>query len=235
MKLILHRGISTSEIDAEETVRFIKDRGFSGKEGIWNFNIPNIAVVREKLETIFLAEHPTKDDIFGDTPFGGICACGDKIGACYYALKHNRSQEKPIAILITFEASIDDVYIDPRDFLCSAFQFWDRETTSLKDKQASILKDVYGNGVLRYFERCTSTSNQQTRITMCNLASFDTRVIEDHYLNKKIIGGRYGVMFCSAFFVKTPVVVSAIKHCEIISGEHKELDLYVDVYKFDKL
>jgi len=70
---------------------------------------------------------------------------------------------------------------------------------------------------------------------MYNLASFDTRMVEDHYLNKKVIGGRYGVTFYPAFFVKTPVAASAIKNCELIYGKPEKLELYVDVYKVERL
>ena len=44
---------------------------------------------------------------------------------------------------------------------------------------------------------------------MCNLAPFDESVVKSHYQNQKIIGGRYGTRFSSAFFVKAPIASSA--------------------------
>jgi hypothetical protein len=151
MKLILYRGIATDPLKADALITNVKRNGLSGTEGSWNFVIPDIIDVRKRIDQIFAKERPSKDDIFIETPFAGICACGDKNGARYYALKHNRSKERPASILITFEASLDDVYVDCRDFLCSAFQLWDRETTRLKEKQASFLQALYGDAINRYF------------------------------------------------------------------------------------
>lgn len=42
-------------------------------------------------------------------------------------------------------------------------------------------------------------------MAMCNLAAFDERVVEAHFVNQKVIAGRYGPVFKSAFFVQGPV------------------------------
>jgi hypothetical protein len=49
---------------------------------------------------------------------------------------------------------------------------------------------------------------------MCDLAIQDEGVISSHAKNEIIIGGRYGTVFKSAFFVKTPIVPSNILEIE---------------------
>lgn len=113
----------------------------------------------------------------------------------------------------------DECYVDPRDSLCTAFQLWDRETTVAKERQASILEDLFGPRIRIYFVRCTKTSDHQVRIALCNLACFDVQVINAHYNNKKIIRGRYGTTFSSAFFVKAPIDADGIVSVELLDGQ----------------
>jgi len=235
MELILHRGISVEPQKAAEIIDNIKNNGISGSEGnMWKFTIADILDVRKRIEDIFSKEQPTRGDVCNQFPHKGICACGDEIGPRFYALKHNRDKEKRAGIIISFKANLDDVYVDCRDFLCPAFQFWDRVSDRWKNQQTAILSDLFGPAVLRYFERCVSSSDQQVRIAMCNLASYDVIVIKSHYENRNVIGGRYGVRFCSAFFVKAPTPASSIISCNIVEGEFDEPELYTDMWKFQK-
>lgn len=56
----------------------------------------------------------------------------DKDTALYYAFVHNRKEENTEPLLIEFEASITDVWIDGRDFLYTVFGLWDRTTSSIE-------------------------------------------------------------------------------------------------------
>src|SRR5438093_73303 len=44
---------------------------------------------------------------------------------------------------------VDDV---PRDFLCTAFQLWDRVSVDRQDSQRALLSEMFGFRILRYFE-----------------------------------------------------------------------------------
>jgi hypothetical protein len=71
-------------------------------------------------------------------------------GAAYYAWKHNQSADRNTPLVVEFEADVADVYIDGRDFLFTAFQFWDRETKDAWERQARALATLFGDAVLRY-------------------------------------------------------------------------------------
>jgi hypothetical protein len=111
-------------------------------------------------------------------------------------------------ITIEFTVPIDEVYVD---FLCAAFQLWDRESESHREWQSEVLCGLFGSRILRYFAATCGSSNQAYRIAMCNLAAFDPGVVEGHITNTKVIAGRYNTRFTSAFFVKAPVPPNRIR------------------------
>jgi len=222
MELTFYRGITVKRRNVDEVLESIRRSGISGDEGQWwKFKLPDISKVRNQLQT--LLELESGDDIlnaiFRDSSFSGICACGDEIGGRYYALKHNRSNETTEPVLIVFIASLEDVYVDPRDFLCTAFQLWDRDGHNRINWQKDILAELFGSKILVYFERACRTTDQRFRIAVCNRASFDPEVVLSHYRNKKVIRGRYGTTFCSAFFVKCPVTPTQIVDCIYLRNE----------------
>lgn len=204
--LTLHRGIAVPQEEAARVAASIEKNGMSGSEGTWSFSIPDIVDIRTRLEELFSKANLTKDDVFSVTPFRGLCACGSPSGAAYYAFRHNFSSNRNNhAIAIEFTAEMDDVYIDPRDFLCTAFQFWDRSSERYRDLQMDILCRLFGPAIKRYFAAVCRSKDQKYRIGMCNLASFDREVVLGHMSNDRVIAGRHGTRFCSAFFVKAPV------------------------------
>jgi hypothetical protein len=173
--------------------------------------VPDVAKVRAEIETMFAWLALTRDDIFRDTPFPGICACGSSIGGEYYAARHNLSTENNYPLVIEFDTPLDRVYVDSRDFLCTAFQLWDRDSVNLRASQAALLSELFGLRILRYFDAAYRVTDQQYRIAMCNLAAFDPEVVLAHYSNRKVIRGRYGALFTSSFFVQGPVPPSWIR------------------------
>lgn len=232
MEIRLYRGIAVERSNLETIMDSIAKIGISGEEGKqWRFELPDISRVRQMCNldhTSFQQLVGTTDDssgerilqiIFDDTPFRGVCACGDELGGRYYALAHNRTRVRTESLLIIFTANIDDVYVDPRDFLCTAFQLWDRGTKLAVDRQRAVLCEVYGSQVMKYFDMARLSSSQRFRIAMCNLASFDIQVCLEHYKNKRVLKGRYGTTFSSAFVVKCPIKPDQILECVHLEKE----------------
>lgn len=117
MKLKLHRGIAVEGKKVDSVLESIRRNGITGDVGQWSLSIPNVSEVRKRLNVLFSSNDTSRDDIFEDTRFKGICACGDEYEARYYAQRHNITDDKATAILINFTASISRVYVDCRDFL----------------------------------------------------------------------------------------------------------------------
>jgi len=235
MELTFYRGIAVESERLKKVLVTIRQFGISGDEGWWKFELPDILKVRQQIQT--LRKLKSGDDImnaiFADTPFSGVCACGDEIGSRYYALKHNRNRDKTEPLLIIFKAKIEKLYVDPRDFLCTAFQLWDSSGHDQKDRQEQILSKLFGPQILSYFESASRTKDQSYRIAMCNLASFDPETVISHYHNRKVIGGRHGTRFCSAFFFKCPVQAMQIVDCVYLNEEAwQEPDTYVTISNF---
>jgi len=209
--LSLYRGIAVPSARVDAVVAAIESRGLRGDEGDWKFQVPDVAKVRADIEALFARPDLTIKDIFQSTPFLGICACGTSSGGEYYAAKHNFSTKNDYPLTIEFEAALDKIYVDPRDFLCTAFQLWDSCSMNLRASQAALLSELFGPRILRYFESACQVRDQTHRIAMCNLAAFDPEVVSAHYANRKVIAGRYGTSFASAFFVQTPVPPERIR------------------------
>jgi hypothetical protein len=138
----------------------------------------------------------------GEPAASAICACGELIGANYYASQHNRKGENTTPILIEFEASHDAVSIDGRDFLYTIFQLGEPALAR------PALVRAFGKAVLRYAERAWASREQS--IPLCDLACHDPEVINAHHANSVVIGGRYNTTFCNAFIVRLPVEPGSI-------------------------
>jgi len=208
--LTLYRGIAVKTGTEAKIENTIRNCGIEGTEGNLGFKIPDILDVRAHLADLMMDSTLHTDKIFKFTPFNGICACGTPQGAEYYALHHNFSAGMT-PLLIEFNVTLDDMYVDCRDFMCPAFQLWDSRGTAGKAKQEKIMVELFGSSVLPYFENATRTKEQSLRIALGNLAAFDAEVVKAHYSNRKIIHGRQNTRFSSAFFVKAPVLASSIK------------------------
>lgn len=210
--LVLYRGIAVPAETAKDVMSKIQSRGLDGEHGFWRFVVPDVPQVRKRIDVLFQQPCLTTNDFFQEKPFRGVCACGDPLGAEFYAGHHNFSQHKNnYPIVIEFEIPLDRVYVDSRDFLCAAFQFWDRYSARRRTRQKRWLKEVFGKGIMRYFDRVCQNPDQTHRMAMCNLAAFDERVVEAHYVNQKVIAGRYGTVFKSVFFVQGPVPPERIR------------------------
>jgi hypothetical protein len=217
VKLILYRGIAVPSDQASGVIVDIERRGLHGDIGTWGFRVPDMSVVRREIDNLFARPDLDSAAIFEPGEFPGVCACGGRVGADYYAGQHNKGGEDDQPIVIEFEAPLEDVYVDPRDFLCTVFQLWDRDPSTNRDEVLRLLSVLYGLGIRRYFEAAAETQDQAYRIAMCNLASFDEDVVRAHYANRLVIAGRYETLFESAFFVKAPVLSASIRNVYALS------------------
>ena len=204
--LRLDRGIAVQEADVASAMDAIRQEGLVVEGRFWS----GLAVPDLKLRLEHLWQSPDLSlDITRpkDLPaLPRICACADRRGALYYACSHNRKGDRTASILIEFEADLDDVVVDGRDFLYTVMQMGNPAASR------EPLERLYGPAVLRYADRAWSTpaSDQRTRIACCDLATQDPEVIQAHASNCLVIGGRYRTRFSSAFMVTAPVSAAKI-------------------------
>jgi hypothetical protein len=88
-----------------------------------------------------------------------IFATSDRLTGAFYACRQN-SERTPV--LITFEADVSDLLIDPRDFLATIFQSPTNEITYAKQKE--ILSKMYGEAILPYFEQAKNKSHLNQKL-----------------------------------------------------------------------
>ncbi|MBK9730843.1 MAG: hypothetical protein IPO83_06110 [Chitinophagaceae bacterium] len=218
-KLTLFRGISVPEETEDMYMDRIKTNGIGGNEGKWKITVFDL---KNHLQGLFYKDNLSTDDTHSGNKINGICAA-DKLGAIYYAVKHNRSASSPIPLLISFDVPLENVWIDGRDFLYTIFQMWDKKSNDNFINSRNILAETFGNSILQYFDHCHNSKSQE-RVAFCDLAINDPNVIREHYQNSTVIFGRHGTMFRSAFIVKPP-----ISHFQIISVE--KVDIFIPPFQ----
>ena len=206
------RGISVPEADTRSVITQIERDGISGTEGKWKVKYSYPGDIDLLFSKADLSTDDTRDQEL-ETPV--ICACGEYLGASYYALKHNRTPENNTSIVMEFEADMSSVAIDGRDFLYTAFQSGD------PNRARPVLRTAFGGAVLRYAELAWKTKEQSKRVALCDLAINDPAVICSHYDNVLVLGGRFGTVFRNAFLVRVPIPASAIISVQKVSFERK--------------
>jgi hypothetical protein len=192
----LYRGIAVPAETASQTIKEIRDNGLVAGKGRWAMIAADL---KPRLNDLWKRSALTASDVEAGETTTWVCACADQEGALYYALKHNRSNVNDTPLLISFEAELDDIIVDGRDFLFTLFQL------GHPPKARPIAERLFGPAVLRYVDRAWQTDGQQQRIALCKLAVQDDAVIAAHATNQTVIGGRWGTRFCSAFLVRAPV------------------------------
>jgi hypothetical protein len=138
------RGLTVPAANVDQVLSTIRNQGLSlGNHYSFAYRHPG------PLDALFAKpDLSTKDtrprDQTGDP---AVCACGEEIGAAYYAWQHNRSRENDTPIIVEFEADEDTVAIDGRDLLATVFQLGEPELAR------PALARAFGNAVLIYAER----------------------------------------------------------------------------------
>jgi len=226
--LKLYRGITVSEMEVDLVIQDIKTNGLyqNDKKQWGGFIWKNI---KTEIDTLCNKENLTRDDtspasIWIETKNGGhreytegelsICFA-DKMGAEYYATKHNVSKDKKMPLLITIDLDMENIAIDGRDFLYTVFGFIDPKDIEKTKRQTEKLKTIFGAKVEKYIEKIIEHPKSD-KFAICDLVICDDEIIIDHSKNTEIIGGRYGTVFKSAFFGKTPISPEKIQNVEIL-------------------
>lgn len=226
--LKLYRGITVSEIDVDMVIQDIKTNGLyqNDKQQWGGFIWKNI---KGQINTLYHKENLTRDDtspasVWVNTMNGGhreytegensICLA-DKIGAEYYATKHNITEVKKVPLLITLDLAIENIAIDGRDFLYTVFGKIDPKDIEKTKRQTGKLKTVFGDKIEKYIEKILEHPKSD-KFAICDLVICDDEIIMEHSKNTEIIGGRFGTIFKSAFFGKIPIASEKITNVEIL-------------------
>jgi len=102
------------------------------------------------INELFNKEDLTLEDTRPSTSEAAVCASGDELGAAYYACKHNFNKQCDTPVMIAFEAALDRVAVDGRDFLYSVFQMGHGGLAK------SFLEYAFGEAVIKYAEKAWS-------------------------------------------------------------------------------
>lgn len=207
----LYRGISVRPDEAEEVAELILSEGIQFSEKTrWRTTVPHPRDVRSAASTLRKTPVEIRKRTDEMTQWKMACACGDPYGASYYALRHNRSGDRTNPVVIEFEANVDQLAVDGKDFLYTAFQLWDQFGTKTQKEVEESLQKLFGKAILPYFREAAAHSEPAARIGLCDLACYDSEVVFAHSKNKVLIRGRHNTEFCSAFQVCLPVPSSAL-------------------------
>jgi hypothetical protein len=201
-RLRLFRGISVDVSIVPQTILEIKNQGLTPAKGRWPMEYYHPGALDVLFNNVNLSTADTRPENRHRQP--AVCACGEEIGALYYAWRHNRTGELSTPIIVEFVADLASVAVDGRDFLYTAFQFADPPLA-----RAPLAKS-FGEASLRYAEAAWASEEQSRRIAMCDLAIHDPAVVMAHYNNDVILGGRHRTEFRSAFIVRLPIDSTAI-------------------------
>ena len=228
----LFRGIAIPSDGVNDVIDHIKKNDMKLGNGLWFVMAPDLK--EEKEDSVKWKNLVSKASLNTNETrkkeVETICACGDKASALYYACIHNRTETNDVPILIEFEAPIQDIWIDGRDFLYTVVQLWDRRTEKLqrKMKVQKVLIEVFGENISKYLERAFETNDVDRRIALVDLMINDQKVIEDHFNNKTWIHGRHETFFKSAFSVRSPIRPSQVNNVQIASDQFIKPDVFFD-------
>ncbi len=200
--LTFYRGLTVPEAVAETVMADIRQRGLRESGRSWSMGQQRPPDPEALFAKPDLTTEETRGDHIPREP--AICACGEEDGAAHYAWRHNRSADDDTPVMIEFRAPVEDVAVDGRDFLYTAFQL------EKPERARDVLAGLFGSRVLRYAERAWASKEGQHDIAMCDLAILDPDVIAAHHANRTVIGGRYRTVFRNAFTVRMPVEPPAI-------------------------
>jgi hypothetical protein len=241
--LKLYRGITVAENEVDLVIHDIKTNGFYQHENqqwggfIWKN-------LKKEINTLYNKEDLTREDTspasvwigkktkkvyknWQEAPTsengghreyieGEHSNCfADKIGAEYYATRHNVTKEKTIPLIITLDLDLENIAIDGRDFLYTVFGFIDPKEHGKTKRQTEKLKNIFGKKIEKYIEKLIEHPNSE-KSAICDLLICDDEIIMEHSRNTEIIGGRYGTIFKSAFFGKVPISPEKIQNVEIL-------------------
>lgn len=193
---VFHRGVALDPTTADADVEAIRRTGRLAANARWGGTMPNPAEVRRIAADLAKSAASARKTIDGlpQTPLTYACARFDD--AAFYA---RRAKGRPV--VISFEAPVEDVAIDGRDFLYTVFQLWDQSGDGYREDVRTSLAALFGPSILTWFDLAGRKSTQAARIGLCDLATFDLAAVVAHRANTICIQGRHGTRFRSAFAV----------------------------------
>lgn len=227
-KITLYRGLTVRPDQAEMVMRDILENGLPYDKDYPRF-LGSWKEIRSQLPQLKQKEDLSRDDTrpayrmvkkgtglwreYIDASYGFCFA--DLLGAQYYATKHNADQENTIPILITAEFSIEELVIDGRDFLYTVMGRIDFNDKEKYRRQKEMLTKVFGTSIEKYIDKIQQHPKSEI-ISIVDLAICDHAIIQDHAQNMRILGGRFGTIFRSAFFARAPILPSSILKVEVL-------------------
>lgn len=199
--LTYYRGIAVPIARVDEVIQNIYKKGMYVGQGRWVLVVPDLrgTNLSELVRNLELNITITRKKVVET-----FAATGDYDTALFYACKHNQTKENTEGIIIEFNASLDRVFIDGRDFLYTVFQGYDYRKKSEIHKRTikCILTKIYGLSIIPYVDEVFKTphENQNRRIALVDVLVNDKRCVIAHKKNKMWINGRYGTWFRHSFF-----------------------------------
>jgi hypothetical protein len=141
----------------------------------------------------------------------GFFATADRDTAHWYAGREGSES----AIVVEFEAPLDTVIVDCRDFLDRVFlfaeSFLEKGEAQRLGPMRECIRKYWGAAVLEYFDALGSGG---TVIELVNSAAYDIRVVRAHLANSVVLQGRSGVTFRNQLAVLAPVGPEHIRRIE---------------------
>ncbi len=212
--LRLYRGISAPVGRRDELLSKIKGEGLAFGQGpgdmSYSFGL-NVELLVNKRN---LSQVDTESE---SSQRVATYACGTREGAAYYAWRYIGESSDLAPIMIEFDAKVLDVRVDGKDFLYKLFEMGEPEKAKLPIRQ------LFGRKALYYAEAAWASGDHSRKLALCDLATMDPQVINDHYANRSGIGGRYGTVFHNAFVVALPISRTDIVNVWSPSARHRPL------------
>ena len=210
-KLVLHRGIAVNPENAQRIKSEILNNGL-GRSVTSNYCCDVRPLGKASREKLFNQRNISREcTVTCDKPnFDITFASADYQTANFYAFRnYDEKERKSHGLVISFEVSIGDVFVDGKDCLSSLFGLISQSAQNFWESQTLVSK-IFGKDILRYLYRANESQNHETAHALYNLAIQDPKVIKAHAINSLVVGGRARTKFKSAFQINTPVPMERI-------------------------
>jgi hypothetical protein len=217
-RITFYRGYSIPVAQSESFISILKKDGVRPYVNS-RFQKDNLGPLpKRRREGLFrkddLTTKDTRPESIPEVEF--IFACGDWMGAAYYAALHNSGGGRRHAFVVEFAVeTINRVQVDGRDFLYPLMQ------RGPSEKRLLAFEACYGKVIRKYVDKAWSSDQQDYRIAVCDLACEDPTVVRAHLSSSKVIRGRYQTTFCSSFVICSPIAPADI----VAISEVKSLSL----------
>lgn len=175
--LRLYRGIAVQEDAAEPVMDAIRRDGLV-VEGRFCSGLA-VANLKPRLADLWRSSTLTMEMTRPEDLPALPRICADRGSAMYYACSHNRKGDHTASILIEFDADLEHIVVDGRDFLYTVMQLGNPAASR------EPLERPFGAAVLRYADRAWSIprSDHKARIACCDLAVQDDEVVRAHAIH----------------------------------------------------